>query len=222
MPKPKPHILVQAGHTSPREPGFESGTGAGGEIELVAKIADALVKRLKARQAFQGQALLRQDPAPAAVPLRRLPQPPRRRLQHPRTTRGYSFGWPPSEWGPQTQRLVTYLRDEYERLPGHPPAFRDNYTSNMSGYYGWSRTRAEAKVLIEHGFLSNPADRAWMYANTAAIAAAWHRALERHFDLQFERAETKKPLPGPRRKPSWYWASLKEFLRRRDRKKPQL
>jgi N-acetyl-anhydromuramyl-L-alanine amidase AmpD len=56
-----------------------------------------------------------------------------------------------------------------------------NYTGNLTGYYGWRRTNAPAKVLIEHGFLTNPNERAFLFSHLAEIALAEYRATLAYF-----------------------------------------
>src|SRR5258708_4999754 len=51
--EPMLRVLVQAGHLVPREPGFESQTGAPGEMELVHDIRDELVDLLRKDGRFE-------------------------------------------------------------------------------------------------------------------------------------------------------------------------
>jgi N-acetylmuramoyl-L-alanine amidase len=107
---------------------------------------------------------------------------------------GYSFGWPPAELGPRTKRMLKLLGHHYASISGHPPHHGDNYTGDMRGYYAYSRVKADAKILIEHGFLTNPAERAWLTKHTDAIARAWYRALLAYFDLEAHHS----PAPAAR------------------------
>ena len=209
---PKPLILVQAGHLAPREPGFESGTGAAGEQELVDAIRVQLVGRLKRDKRFRVRTCNGKIKRPLPFRCDIFLSLHGDGSANP-DARGHSYGWPVDE--PKPTRLLELLAGEYTQLAGVPPHHADNYTGALRHYYGYSRVIAGAKVLIEHGFLSNPDDRAWMFARTAAIAAAHHRALEQYFGMTLERLDKRKPLPGPRRKPAWFWPALAEFLRRR-------
>jgi N-acetylmuramoyl-L-alanine amidase len=177
-------VLVQAGHNDKRQPGFESGTGASGfgttEIREVARIQQALVKLLKDDGRFAVTACPGEMPAnwsgdvflslhcDGAGSL---------------AAQGFSLGWPPEEAGPKTARLRGFLAEEYASIEGHPVHHSDNYTADMRGYYGYRRCDADAKVLVEHGFLTNAHDARWIRTNTDAIARAHYRALLRYAGL---------------------------------------
>jgi N-acetylmuramoyl-L-alanine amidase len=183
-------VLIHMGHVQPREPGFESGTGTAGEIPVVEAIGKELYRLLRADgrikptlcpgdipDGWHGEVVLALHCDGSSNP----------------KANGYCFGWPVRESGPKTRRLIRALDDAYRAIPDAPSHHRDNYTSNMTLYYGWKRTRADAKVLIEHGFLTNPGERAWINKNVKRIAGAWYGALLRYFDLP---ALVKKPVPG--------------------------
>src|SRR5262249_37088210 len=72
---------------------------------------------------------------------------------------------------------------EFERVPGHPQRRDDNTTRDAAGYYGFRRVKATAMCLVEHGFVTNATEHAWLQANVAALAEAEYRALCRHFGL---------------------------------------
>lgn len=59
---------------------------------------------------------------------------------------------------------------------GWPGSFRaDNYTANLSRYYGVRiavATGNRRAVILEHGFLSNPAEKRWMTSQEGVDAAA--------------------------------------------------
>lgn len=64
---------------------------------------------------------------------------------------------------------------------GWPYGFKeDNYTAGLRGYYGYKYALAEgtkACVVVEHGFLTNAKDAAWIRANIDKCAkAAWMAA----------------------------------------------
>ena len=52
---------------------------------------------------------------------------------------------------------------------------KDNYTSALSGYYGMNHAARQGvtrRFILEVGMMTNPADRAWIDRNHAAIAAS--------------------------------------------------
>lgn len=84
-----------------------------------------------------------------------------------RTARGASVGYPSVGDG---GRLGQIWKALYQ-LAGWPSGFRpDNYTAALRGYYGFRRSNATARLLIEHGFATNPDDQAWMWTRWADIA----------------------------------------------------
>jgi hypothetical protein len=173
-------VLVQAGHLAPLEPGF-SATGAAGEVELTHQIRDALV------------ALLRHDDRFDAIPTPgNLPNGIRvdaALFLHcdgaTPSARGFSFGFPS---GGKHKALAGHIRAEFMRLPaGHPPGDRqDNGTADESEYFGFKHGRVltDAMCLVEHGFVSNPTEHAWMRAHVDDLAHAEYVGLCRHFGLQ--------------------------------------
>lgn len=177
-------ILVQMGHVAPREPGFESGTGTVREQELTRKLGGLLKAKLDADPAFDCILVPGDIPngikCDAAIFLHG-------DGSASKTSRGYSYGFP--EFA-VNRRLRDLLQEEYEKLPGHPPKHTDNYTGGLRGYYGYSRVNtAGPEVLIEHGFLTNPTDQAWIFAHLPEIANAHYRAIRRYFKMA--------PLPAP-------------------------
>jgi len=88
--------------------------------------------------------------------------------------------------------MYRLLRENYERIPGHPTHHTDNYTRDMQGYYGFHHCSAAAKILIEHGFLTNPQERQWLLGNVDEIANAWYQALRQYFGLKAQRPTTDK------------------------------
>ncbi len=76
---------------------------------------------------------------------------------------------------------------------------------------------------MEHGFLTNPAERRWLFSNLDNLAAAEYRAILKYFGLSLPQDNTWQPgepiwqnLPGPKPKPDWFWDAVKELDRRRD------
>lgn len=213
----KLRVLVQMGHVAPREPGFESGTGTAGEIELVRKIGPKLVNLLQADGRFE--AILVPGDIPDGIKVDAAV------FLHAdgsgnRSASGYSFGFPNYAVNKRLAKLIT---EEFEKIPGHPPHHADNYTSGERGYYGYKRVDTPGpEVLVEHGFLTNPREREWLVGHVAELALAEYNALRRFFKLTLhvEPGPTKKPwwvrLPGPTPKPDWFWTALAEADRRRE------
>ena len=187
-------LLVQAGHALPREPGFESGTGTIREIELASVIQKKLKDLLAADPRFEvtycpgdipdgwrGDVFLALHGDGSGST----------------SASGYCYGYPPDSLS--SRNFTKLLAAEYERIPGGPPHRTDNYTGSLRGYYGWRRVHAPVKVLVEHGFLTNPGEREWMFSNARRIAEAHYRALCRHFgfDTPFP-ARPPKPVITPK------------------------
>lgn len=169
-------ILVQAGHLAPREPGF-SAVGTNGEQQLVKAIRDKLVSLLDNDGRFDG------IPVPGNIPDGI--KVDAALFLHAdgvdsTSARGFQFGFPVT---PNNKKLVRNLRDEFMRLPDHPPSRTDNSTDDAAEYYGFTRVKSPFKVLVEHGFLTNPTERIWLNANVAKLARAEYEALCRTFSL---------------------------------------
>lgn len=213
----KKRIVVQAGHAPPREPGHEKETGTTREIELTTGIANRLVKMLDDDGRFDGiwqpgdlQDGIKCDAAlflhgdGAASP----------------AATGFSFGYPTYA---VNRQLAELIEDEFVRLPGHPPHHADNYTGGLRHYYGYSRVNTPGpEVLVEHGFLTNPAERAWLFANLDELAGAEYRAILKFFKMPIpsdDEWQVGDPiwqnLPGPKPKPAWFWDAQEELERRR-------
>lgn len=220
----KKRILVQAGHIAPREPGFEAGTGTIREQEFTRKLRDKVV------------ALLEEDGRFDAVPVPGdIPDGVRcdaALFEHAdgsasSAARGTSFGFP---MHPTNERLVRLLRAEYERIPGHPPRHADNYTGGLRQYYGYGRVQTEGpEVLIESGFMTNPAEQRWLFAHIPDMAEAQYRALLKFFGMEEADGGSAGWRLGD---PIWenlpwvprdaqgayvdgFWVMLKEYERRR-------
>ena len=88
-------------------------------------------------------------------------------------SRGASVGYKTAEGNALAQRWKAAYAAQ-----GFPGGWRnDNYTTNLSGYYGFSRcldVGNRACIVVEHGFLTNSQDKAWIQANiTKCAAAVW-------------------------------------------------
>jgi N-acetylmuramoyl-L-alanine amidase len=185
-------ILVQAGHVAPREPGFEGGTGTAGEQELVTQIRNRLCVLLQNDGRF--------EPIPVPGDIPNGVKVDAALFLHadgsgdPRSS-GFSFGYPSAY--AVNRRLADLVAHELMGLPGHPPHHRDNYTRDEGGYYGFSRVDTPGpELLVEHGFLTNPTERAWLRINTGQLALAEYHALCRYFGYP---PNVPKP-PAPKRK----------------------
>ena len=168
-------VLVQAGHKLPLQPGFEGGTGAVGEAELVAKIQTALLRRLDRDERFEGIGVPGHIPAgldvDAALFLHADAASP--------AASGYSVSYPQFK---VNQRLADLVADEIAKIPGAPGRRADNPTDDAAQYYGYGIVdTAGPEVLVEHGFMTNVSDRAWLSKNVNALADAEMNALRRFF-----------------------------------------
>jgi N-acetylmuramoyl-L-alanine amidase len=215
-------VLVQAGHASPREPGFEAGTGTTREIELSLAVQSALVALLNKDGRFQPVPVPGDIPEGVKVDAALFLHGDGSSNQ---TSSGYCFGYPQD---PTNKRLADLIAEEFNKLPGHPPHRMDNYTGGLRYYYGYSRVDTPGpEVLIEHGFLTNPGERLWLFANIANLAKAEYIALCRFFGLTpFDGAQNKKRLAALRKwilarhAEGWGWKRIKaspnfrEFIRR--------
>jgi hypothetical protein len=171
MPNVK-RVLVQAGHVARREPGFEGGTGTVREQEYTHAVQRRLVALLHADDRFEP------IPVPGDIPdgIR----VDAALFLHgdgsaDKTASGYCFGYPEHA---VNRRLAGLLRHELEAIPGCPPHGKDNYTGGLAGYYGYGKVVTEGpEVLHEVGFLTNPAEQKWVFANLGKIAKAHYNAL---------------------------------------------
>jgi len=177
MPK---RILVQAGHIAPRESFLEGGTGTVREQELTFALRKRLVSLLNVDDRF--------DPFPFPGDL---PEPPGFKCDaglflhgdgsSNKAATGISFGFPID---PVNSRLAKLIWNEFEKIPGHPPHHADNYTEGLRQYYGYRRTNtAGPEVLVEHGFMTNPAEQKWVFAHLNELAHAEYVALCRFFNF---------------------------------------
>src|SRR5688500_15045819 len=132
-----PTLLLQKGHHAPREPGFEGGTGASGEQQVVGVLGDALEKILKGDNRFAVRVI------PGKIPLdvRSGAFEVDAFLSllcdgsNDKDRRGWGVGYPS---GAVNKKCAQDIATELAKI--HPSGrLTDNYTTNMSGYYGYSR-----------------------------------------------------------------------------------
>lgn len=214
-------VLVQAGHVAPRESGIP-GVGTIQEQELALTLQKALGLLLDRDPRFQP------IPVPGDIPDGiRVDAALFLHGDGSRNTSvsGYCFGYPDQ---PANRRLADLIAAEIEKIPGHPPRRRDNYTRDLAGYYGFRKVDTLGpEVVIEHGFLTNPAERRWLFANASRLARAEYVALCRYFgrdplddtDNQRRRAATRAWILAQRQAGrTWKWIKTtpnwREFRRR--------
>ena len=212
---PKKHLLIQAGHVFPREPGHESQTGTSGEQQFARAIQSRLGKLLAADGRFdvtlcpgdipdgwKGDLFLALHADGSSDP----------------EASGFSYGYPPG--CSECKLLADTFAAWYAEIPGAPKRRRDNYTGALSGYYGWRRTTAPAKLLVEHGFLTNPGERAWLSENEGRIAQAHCEAILHYFRLGWpeppqrtrRRLKVLRAWLVKRRAAGWGWSRIKNTV----------
>lgn len=172
-------VLVQAGHVAPREPGFESGTGTVREQELTKALQRRLVALFRADERF--------EPVPCPGDIPDGISVDAALFLHgdgaaSSAASGYSFGFPDDRVNAKLARLID---EEFQKIPGRPPHHADNYTAGLREYYGYRRVDAPGpEVLVEHGFLTNPGEQKWIFANLDELANAEYRAVCRYYRLE--------------------------------------
>lgn len=184
-------ILIQAGHVEPREPGHEGQTGTRREQEFALLMQEALRRR------FTGDGRFGVTLCPGDIPdgwtgdvfLALHLDGSASSSSH-----GFSLGWPANGRNPgQGPLLAARITKGFLAIP-HPGGHHiDNYTDGLRGYYGWSRVNAAAKVLIEHGFSTNPTEQAWMFSHVAEMADATYRAVLEHLGFAYPAAKPGGP-----------------------------
>jgi hypothetical protein len=175
---PKRRILVQAGHVTPRQPGFQEDSGADGEAALVKKIRDSLVAILRQDGRFEPVPMPGKIPdhtqADAAIFLHA------DGFEDPKAN-GFGFGFPDP---PVNRKLADLIAAEFMKIPGHPRRRGDNITADAHKYYGFRLVDSDGpETLVEHGFMSNPAERRWLESHVPQLAQAEYNAICRFFKL---------------------------------------
>jgi N-acetylmuramoyl-L-alanine amidase len=213
----KLRVLVQAGHVAPREPGHLNETGTTREQEFTHKIATALVKMLDDDGRYDG--IYCPGDIPDGVKVDAAVFEHADGSASPAAS-GYCFGYPNYA---VNRKLAECIDAEYNKLPGHPRRGTDNYTGGLRGYYGYGRVDTKGpEVLVESGFMTNPAEQAWLFANIHNLASAQYRAILVSFKMSLPTDEDKwkkgdpiwQNLPGPRPKPAWFFDAVEEWKRR--------
>jgi hypothetical protein len=108
---------------------------------------------------------------------------------------GFSLGFPEFD---VNRRLARLIGAEFARIPDHPVQRPDNNTADMAGYYGYHHVETPGpEVLVEHGFVSNPREKAWMRRNVGALAEAEYTALCRFFGFPARQVPMDRTAPPP-------------------------
>jgi N-acetylmuramoyl-L-alanine amidase len=182
-------VLVQAGHISPREPGFEGGTGTVREQELTRALRSRLLGLFKADDRFEAIAAPGDIPDGVTVDAAIFLHGDGSKNK---AATGYSFGFPNFAIN---KKLADLIGAEFQKIPGHPPHHADNYTGGLRKYYGYSRVETPGpEVLVEHGFLTNPAEQKWIFSHLNELATAEYRAVCKFFGLAPQGQVEPKPL----------------------------
>lgn len=169
-------VIVQLGHCF-RKTGATGTSGLYGgrrrtEQEFASKVGYRMVEHLNAA-GITAKAVLADDPIPASKVFVALHQDG----SENHAARGASVGYPSTGRG---RELGQTWKAMYQ-LAGWPSGFRpDNYTAALRGYYGFRRSTAPTRLLIEHGFATNPSDQAWMWQRWAQIAQVNAEAVAHH------------------------------------------
>ncbi len=192
-------ILVQAGHKPPLQPGIP-GTGAPGEAPLMAEIQQAVVRVLEHDGRFKAIAVPGEIPGGLQVDAAL--------FLHAdgvdnTSVRGFCFGYPTGSKDTEVNRdLAELIAAEFNKLPGHPPRRADNPTADAHYYYGFRIVETPGpEVLIEHGFVTNPTEHAWLKSHVEQIAQAEHAALCRYFGFDGQKITPQATLISPPRAP---------------------
>ena len=187
-------IAIQKGHCF-RKTGA---TGTNGEQEFNNKLGNLIAARLKLRGHTPRIFLADADPPAgfdAAIALHAdgsvSPQ-----------ARGASIGYPDAARYGQTAhdrgRALGKAWKQAYQAHGWPGGFRaDNYTTGLSKYYGHRRALDAGiprSLVVEHGFMTNAKDRAWMLDHLERIAQSHVDAVETVLGHQTESGAT--PTPG--------------------------
>jgi N-acetylmuramoyl-L-alanine amidase len=186
----KIRVLVQAGHLAPREPGHDGATGTVDEQKLTFAVRDRLCS------------LLNQDGRFTAIPVPgNIPDGinvDAAIFLHGdgaanKSASGYCFGYPNYA---VNKKLANMIGENFDLIPGHPKHRTDNYTADLRGYYGFGKVKTDGpEVLVEHGFLTNPAEHDWLFSHIDELAHAEYAALLEYFKVP--------PKPRPGYKPPW-------------------
>ena len=189
-------MVVQRGHY-PRSRGA---TGTSGPRGSEQQFAVELSNRIRPRVESLGHRCIvvgADDPIPASDVFVALHQDG---STNPKA-RGASIGYPPSS--ADSARYGAIFKRLYA-VAGWPGGWRpDNYTSALANYYAFRRTTAPVRLLVEHGFATNPQDADWMWDNLDLIAgvhadtiAAWFGGATQEDDMTPQQAQQLEQIWG--------------------------
>lgn len=172
----KPVVWVQAGHAAPREPGYETATGATGgpyetEAGFTVPVARRIVRQLRAwgvdarytpgmvtPLAATGDAFVSihhdaEGGQPAVVWAIQPEEPPERKPGRRRPTVVDQTVEVHSRHLAQSihDRYATVFRAANGAETRLPPAMGEDARADLSRYYGFYRTQADARVIVEAG-----------------------------------------------------------------------
>jgi len=165
-------VVIQMGHVARRR-GFTGTSGWGHtEQEFVRSVGARLNAALR-NSGFKSELIGADDPVPDSRVFMALHQDG----STSSAARGASVGYPDGAGGER----IAQLWKAYYAKAGWPSGFRpDNYTPGLRRYYGFRRSSADAKFLIEHGFATNQHDQRWMWDHLDEIALVGLRTVT-HF-----------------------------------------
>ncbi len=196
---PKPQVVVQIGHEEPRDQSHPS-SGAAGELALVRRIGAALVERLER----DGRVDVKRIPGrfPAEISGGSWRVDAFIALHGDSVTdaavEGYTFGFPPTST--VSKKFADLVAAQFSRF--HRSHRRqDNVTGALKHYYGWDPRRMPTqapRILVEHGFVSNPVEHQWLKEHVEELAEAEYHAILRLLDL-----DDQQPLPD--HDADWVW-----------------
>ncbi|PZR56762.1 MAG: hypothetical protein DLM50_07410 [Candidatus Meridianibacter frigidus] len=172
-------VLIGAGHQGRPQsckffPSHKCNLGAAGERELTPLVADEAAKILRA----QGVSLVR---VPADF------------SQHYRVQEAVFLHFDGAQPPCSSRASIGYARQQDEAAARNwrqlyggywPFGFhRDNFTANLSGYYGFRQVQAsDAALVIEFGELSCLPQRAWLHANIKKLGELVAQFLQARLD----------------------------------------
>lgn len=175
-----PNILIQAGHNPPRQPGFETETGAVGEMEFTKLAADKVLWFLAKDPNFFGHY------APGLVP--DSPYFDGAVYLHcdssnTESVGGHSYGYPnPSHaFANSVEGAFRDLAHEKD-APESWLIRRDNYTPNESEYYAFRHVQTHHHLLIEMFFISNPLEYEFFRNHSTDLARAIYHGIAHYFN----------------------------------------
>lgn len=153
-------VCIQMGHV----PRTKGATGTVREQEFAKALAPLIAARLRER-GHAVDVIGADDAVPAADVFVALHLDGSTNAER----HGASVGYPPSD--ESSARLAKAWKAAHQLVAGYSWGFLpDNYTANLSGYYGFRRSSADHEFLAEHGHATNADEQAWLFDNLGPIA----------------------------------------------------